>query len=605
VKLLLALGFALASAAVFGYSYGESFNHFLYLPWVLSRLDPSLYPGDPSVAAVAGLPSLFWRGFVLPASLLGPERAAFALWLLSRVAGGWAVWEGVRALRGSRGAGALATALVLLSPALFVDSPLAGDPMFKAHLDQTSFCWPVALWAVVLWLRRRPVPACLLLGALSCLNLLLSAVVGGWLLLAQALDPADRGRGNLGRPAAALLLPALPAVGWALWTGGGDIRLMLACAPQTYLASSWPWERWALGGALITLWSALIYKAPVRAPLGRLALSAALLWAAAVLAAWVPVLHPLLSFQPFRLDAAVGWCALLASGIALSPRLAAAQPREVLAALGICWALSTPRPGVFVPLWAAALLLAESRPRALAVCGIAGAFFATFALGAPPGSLASMPPSAALTLLLFGAATALAAYIDPHIPLSGPARLSILSLSGILILLPWAETAVLRSCPGSAERPSHGDPAWEEAARWARTSTSKDALFLVPPGSTGFRLRSQRPVYAEWTGFAAALWDRRSSEDWKRRMARLGTDWAGMPADRGRKQRARDRALLRGLPATIPDLPGWSREDGPRIAALARDSGASYVIAPAAAGLALPETARLDGLSIHRLRRAD
>jgi hypothetical protein len=63
---------------------------------------------------------------------------------------------------------------------------------------------------------------------------------------------------------------------------------------------------------------------------------------------------------------------------------------------------------------------------------------------------------------------------------------------------------------------------WLEVQRWARTSTAPDDAFIVPPRSEGFRIESERAVYADWKDGTLMNFDPAFGREWYRRMKRLG-----------------------------------------------------------------------------------
>ncbi|GIV18168.1 MAG: hypothetical protein KatS3mg022_3603 [Armatimonadota bacterium] len=65
-------------------------------------------------------------------------------------------------------------------------------------------------------------------------------------------------------------------------------------------------------------------------------------------------------------------------------------------------------------------------------------------------------------------------------------------------------------------------------AQWALRNTSKDAVFLVPPGLQedwqSFRAISRRGVFVTWKDGTHVLFDPRYTEEWVDRIAEIGFD---------------------------------------------------------------------------------
>jgi hypothetical protein len=121
-----------------------------------------------------------------------------------------------------------------------------------------------------------------------------------------------------------------------------------------------------------------------------------------------------------------------------------------------------------------------------------------------------------------------------------------------------------RSAPLSAQM----NKDQEQLLRWARSSTSGDALFIIPPGFQEFRLYAQRSVYVDFKIVTPA--DSRLVRLWRLRLeqvaapdrlAREARGWEGVPEwDRtyaGRNTPERIKSLLR---ETAADYFVWDRQ---------------------------------------------
>jgi len=78
--------------------------------------------------------------------------------------------------------------------------------------------------------------------------------------------------------------------------------------------------------------------------------------------------------------------------------------------------------------------------------------------------------------------------------------------------------------------PRQGD--WFDVQRWARVSTSRDSVFLVPPNTQGFRIESLRSSWGEWKDGTALYWDAQFAGTYVHRLNELGVYKAPVkPAD--------------------------------------------------------------------------
>ncbi|TBR20747.1 hypothetical protein EPO15_12170 [bacterium] len=547
---------SVAAAALFGYSYGASSNHAFWLPAVLERLTPGLYAGDPAVAAALRGPTFFYDLLAATARLLGTEAAALTLWTLSAAAVGALAWA-AGARRGLL-AGALAALFVALSGAVRAASPWAGDPLLKAFADHTSAAWPFVLGGAGLWLSGRAAAAWVCVGVSGLLNPLCALLGAGWLLAAQAWEErAVPGVRAWGEAAAAGLAGALLLT--LLGRGARpDLALALAASPNTYLPSTWPWERWVQAVSWAVLWWSAARAAEDGARLRALTGAGLLLGLAGLLAPW---LGPLAFLQPLRLDAPLSWLGAVAAAAALAPRLTDPRPSVWLAAAAAALALVAPFPGPLLPVLAAAVLAARTgswRRGAAAVLGLYG-------LLAPLTSLfffMQAPVWACLAVLVLGAAAALA----PEAPDAWPS---------------W-----VRPCVGAAAlswglyslAPAARLPSWREAPsplESAARDTPPSSRLAASPDRSGLRLRGRRPVCAEWTDFNLGLFDRAAAQAWAGRMGELGVDWERLPAERAKAVTEWDRAFLRRRRAPPAEgVPGWTNAE--RAYADAKACGAAF-----------------------------
>ncbi len=67
---------------------------------------------------------------------------------------------------------------------------------------------------------------------------------------------------------------------------------------------------------------------------------------------------------------------------------------------------------------------------------------------------------------------------------------------------------------------------WLEVQRWARQNTAREDIlediFIVPPNLMGFRVESERGIYADWKDGTQTFFNPRYGLEWIRRMKALG-----------------------------------------------------------------------------------
>jgi hypothetical protein len=126
-------------------------------------------------------------------------------------------------------------------------------------------------------------------------------------------------------------------------------------------------------------------------------------------------------------------------------------------------------------------------------------------------------------------------------------------------------------------------PLWIDAQRWARGNTARADRFITPPRLEGFRIESERGIFADWKDGTLANFNPAYGRQWLARMALLGV---------------RDKGSLEGALSRLADgdLIRITREMGP--------GGAVYAVAAAADPARGFETVyRNQGFTIYRVSR--
>ncbi|HVQ25094.1 MAG TPA: DUF6798 domain-containing protein, partial [Planctomycetota bacterium] len=445
--------------------------------------------------------TFFFHALVPFVRVTGIEPLYFALFVACRVALLAAIYALARLLLRSPSAALVACAL-----ALGVVPSLAGEQSHWPRLTHAEVATPMLLWALWLYLRGRPLLACALTGLAFDIHALyalyVSALIGADLVLSRPRRPLR----ELVSAAACLLLPAAPALFWALLrhdpVPANEWALWLESLRERSAVHAFPLSvAPAVYGRYFTLLS-----------LGLLA----------YFAAAAPERHPAL---PRFAAAVLGLCAV---GFVFSELLPVRRVLEAQLLRSTKWltffvivliaelvtrawrwgALARFAAGLLAlsllleqPAWATAslLLLLLARPREWppAVAGVAALALVVDAVtGASPVGdrfglavitngardlLASPVVMLCLGLLIVFRAAADSKQLLRALCLLVPAVL----LGGAL---PHLYRQHRRAVLGEA---------WNETQAWVRQHSPRDAVVLTPPDREGFRVFSERSIVGE------------------------------------------------------------------------------------------------------------
>ncbi|MBL8058440.1 MAG: hypothetical protein JNK29_17175 [Anaerolineales bacterium] len=212
---LFFLAVTAAAILVIGYHFG-TFDQFAHIPYLKKYANPALYPNDSFIEMRFESFSYFWRAFV-PLVQLDPLDTRLLQWallaghVLVTYATFWVLWAVSLELFHSPLA-ALLSSLAFFMPHL----GFAGFPVFEFSLLNRTFALPVALAAVLLYLRGRRVWAFAVLGLLFNIHI----ITVNFVLAMFGLDALLRWRAGgwrwlaLGGPV--FLLGAAPVLIWRL-----------------------------------------------------------------------------------------------------------------------------------------------------------------------------------------------------------------------------------------------------------------------------------------------------------------------------------------------------------------------------------------------------
>ncbi len=504
-----------------GYRFGLG-DQVADLPFVLRALDPGYLPRDFFVVATEAFGPRFYyakamaalaRVVPLPALHLHATWIANAGVALVSYAAAWSL------TRGSRSAARLAVALVVAVESIQLGSATA---LVRPDFTPSLAALPAALAAFWLGVAGRPVASALVaLPAVvlhPALGLELAAL--GWLAAAvaraQGTRPSAVRLGTAGLVLAAAAVALWVAPGWDLAAAADWVPIeALLRHPHHSMPSFFPRGDW-LRAALFAAGAAVAVRELVR--MGdcdaRLAVRLGAV-GAAVLAAWAGgaffvEVHPSgfwAAARVFRLALLVKWVGLLLyAGLAAAWLARARSPLDRAAPLLLLLACG-PR-----------------QPELAAAVAALGAFERGRGASVPPAARAGVWLVAGLAVahaLLFearaGESLVLAAALGLAAWLGRPARPAL--RWGVPAAGAAAFLAAVFSGAFAAPRIDLADQRHPvvDVARFARTSTPEDALFVAPPDFGHFRLLAERALVVDFRSFpfsgpAMAEWARRMDD---------------------------------------------------------------------------------------------
>jgi hypothetical protein len=206
---------AIVAIFLVGYHFG-GYDQGIYLPFMKSWANSSLYPGDTFIALKNNQPSFFWFMFIPFYRLGWLEYAVFAVHLFSVYLTFWGIWELSLALFGST-----LTAFISVGIFIFPHTGVAGFPIIEPALCNRTFVLPFLLFAITLYLRRKVVIAFLILGAAYNFHLLSVNFILFMLLFDILFHVRQIGIGKLVSSLVIFLLASSPVIIWRVRSGSG------------------------------------------------------------------------------------------------------------------------------------------------------------------------------------------------------------------------------------------------------------------------------------------------------------------------------------------------------------------------------------------------
>jgi hypothetical protein len=166
LRLLLFFVVSIVALLCSGYVWGTH-DQAIHIPFLKSFADPTLYPGDDFIMARDVHFSYFWLAFIpfYRAGILEPVM--FAVHFLTLFFTFWSFWELSQLLFKNTLAALITTAAVTFPHLAF-----PGFLIFEVQLLNRSFVLPIAIFCIVLYLKKKVIPAFLILGLAANLHLL-------------------------------------------------------------------------------------------------------------------------------------------------------------------------------------------------------------------------------------------------------------------------------------------------------------------------------------------------------------------------------------------------------------------------------------------------
>ena len=536
----IAFWLALSALLFRGYAFGTG-DQAEQLPPILRLLDPNYLSRDWFVNSTGGFgPRTFYSAFVaLFARFLGVELAFallhFACWIAfaigaARLAGllmkengaprarffagilaAWMFWAW-----GTRVTGANSWLSNLLTPAEVANT--------------------LGLWAIVLWLEKRRFASAIFVLIAGAIHPLIGPLGGFTLALASAWSERTT-QNKSSKTSLVLWLALIAAIAIPLLAGYLGDRGGASLTPEqkkqaiyvlAFERHPWHYVPWTWGTSTWRVWALLLGLGLwARREVGAIRLldGFALVSIAFTILGWVSIvwqpLWPLVKLQPFRMTIWLELATFFYLSIFLGRRLNSDDTAQRFSVAPWIWTSifvlqnvgSLPRVGLCVALLLASeIVLKQSK----------NAFPIQLALFVP---MLFLGHSGGVRLMLWLALVPLLALVGGAWALQferGRRFIAPLSFVGValLALVALAPIPKIKGARGKIfsgfnySQPFKGPQA--EVARWAKSNTPENALFLLPPQEGDFRLPARRAIVVNFKTFA---WGDKGLLDWRERIS--------------------------------------------------------------------------------------
>lgn len=520
------------SLLLFGYDFGVDPNLAQILPYIHRLMDPALYPGDVFLKSFSSFPSLYPAAAAFLGRFASLETLHLAAYLAARFFFLSLVFGLAETLTGSRRTAFAAALLAAVSAQANVLTPLGEDPLLKTSFFQSTLAGLAGTFSLLLFLKKKYVPAFAALGAMLFINglpaLYLAALYAFALRGAPDAKEMRRGWAVLGAVALA----------WLAWLhslhnqfggpGPEYSALLKRWYPGHYFPSGWAGAKWFRIAVFLPLNLLLVYGRAAGSPEEKKVRSFLpafyALWAAAFVFGELLPLPRLVNLQLFRSDAFFCLLGLIFAADFLRDSFEKEEPGGWALAALLLLSFTETGPAVY-PLFALALLAAWRFGPAwlFRAAALAGSAFCAKELAFLPG--AAEHKKYTVALLFFGLAALSGKFYKSAIP---PARAALLAL--VAVLIPFLPLINYRLAARAWSNYGAETASWIELQKWARDNTPVSAVFLVPPDTYGFRAFSLRSPVTEWLDGGAMHWSPGFEKEWAQRIAGLRAENPGSTA---------------------------------------------------------------------------
>ncbi len=485
--LLILLMCAISAVGINPYIYGL-YNHEITIPFVKKLLHPELYPGDFLIAELRYFFTFFLDGvaWLVSFSGLSIPTVFFALYLLSLFFSFLAVFKTSLALFGQRG-----SAYFSLFLFMFAFNTLGDVRSVESMFLERSFTYPILLFSIYFFLVEKFRLSWFLLGLGFILHPLSAAYALALIGFASLFNWRRIGWGRLLQGVMIFVLMALPVLLRKFNNPAPSLHLIHADPNWLELLrlrswhhlfpTEWAWTSFLFSGlfllGFILCWRHKPGSNFQHQSVRQFTLAVILLClAGTVFSEWYPVAI-VLQFQFFRSFQLLVFLAILYYGNYFYTEGKRSQNLLENAAVSVMLI------GVYY---------GDNLPK-----------FASF-------------------VVIVVAITAVYSYVYlKQRQLSDRYVYAVIGLLGMI--------AIAASMLGSDLKPewsfttgSSADAHWLDVQRWAAGSTPEDAIFIVPPQSSGFRIESERSSYGDWKDGTQMFFNPDYGNEWIRRMRMLG-----------------------------------------------------------------------------------
>ncbi|MDP2865745.1 MAG: hypothetical protein Q8O90_05850, partial [Elusimicrobiota bacterium] len=299
------------SLLLFGYDFGLGPNLAQVLPYINRLADPALYPGDIFLKSFSSFPSLYPAAAAFLSRFAALDTLHLAAYIAARFFFLALVFDLAGTLTGSRRTAFAAVLLAAVSAQANVLTPLGEDPLLKTSFFQSTLAGLAGTFSLLLFLRKKYLPAFAALGAMLFINGLSA------LYLAALYAFALRGAPDAAAMRRGWAVLGAVALGWLAWLHslpnqfggpGLDYTAMLKnWYPGHYFPSGWGGAKWFRIAVFLPLNLLLIHARAAGSPeeknVRAFLRAFYLLWAAAFVFGEVLPLPRLVNLQLFRSDA--------------------------------------------------------------------------------------------------------------------------------------------------------------------------------------------------------------------------------------------------------------------------------------------------------------